>query len=347
MYDPNTEATNDEIVVAGHRELLRRNKEFRSLSVRWLKSEKFRRGFVLTADYHDLQQHTPRCALDWMLTAAQRVRLAEFQIGKFRWFFDNRFNFGAIICREKLPPLALTRENGRNFVSVEPLPDAPPPITVEQSWDCVSNLFKEQFRLAYRTPNEFGEVNSRLAGLSRLLRVVGGKLAVGDRFNEMPIMAHILFLIGTELRDLAEFSKVFKIPKLGYCEKRFSEILARIRESFNASVPLTPTKKYDTHKSYQGTTEDWKWFLEAESLGLDIHRSADLWELSRRYCEELRNRSMRGKAPRRTKSRGFSGSAILSKDIKNSRNTVKGHVKKIEHWIETRYPPRTFDAGAI
>jgi hypothetical protein len=63
--------TNAESVVAGHWELLRRNKEFRALSARWLKSEVFRRSHALSPNYHDMQNHTPRCAWDWMLTAAQ------------------------------------------------------------------------------------------------------------------------------------------------------------------------------------------------------------------------------------------------------------------------------------
>ena len=42
--------------------------------------EEFRHAHVLSSNYHNGEHHTPRCAWDWMLTAAQRVSLAEYQI---------------------------------------------------------------------------------------------------------------------------------------------------------------------------------------------------------------------------------------------------------------------------
>jgi hypothetical protein len=50
MYDPNSEKTEEEIVIAGHWELLRRNSAFRELSAQWSKSEEFRRTHALTSD---------------------------------------------------------------------------------------------------------------------------------------------------------------------------------------------------------------------------------------------------------------------------------------------------------
>jgi len=182
-----------------------------------------------------------------MLTTAQRARLAEFQIEKHHWFRDNEFNFGPIVCRENFSPAALTSKNWREFLRVEPLPNAPPPITVAQPWDCTPDLFKNQFRLAYASTNEFREVNARLDELGNILRIAGSKLAAGDPLKEIPIIAHYLFMFGSELRDLAEFSKVFKIPKCHYSEKKFKHFLEQIRESFRASNLLLPTKTYDLH----------------------------------------------------------------------------------------------------
>ena len=212
-YNPNCEATNAEKVIAGHWELLRRNKEFRALSARWLKSDKFRCSHALSPHYHDMQNHTPRCAWDWMLTAAQRVRLAKFQIESLHWLFDNDFNFGPIICRENFPPAAVTGKNWRGYLKVEPLPDAPPPITVGQSWNCTPDLFKQQFRLAYASANEFGEINARLQEHGNILARAASRLAAGDPLKEISVIADYLFALGSELRDLAEFSKVFNIPK--------------------------------------------------------------------------------------------------------------------------------------
>jgi hypothetical protein len=144
-----------------------------------------------------------------------------------------------------------------------------------------------------------------------------------------------------ELRDLAEFSKVFKIPKCRYSEKRFKSFLGQIHDSFKASNLLLPTKTYDTHESYQGTTEDWLWFLEAERLDLDIRKSADCYKLAEIYSEKLRQRAMRGKAPRRAKAHGHTGSKFSSKVIKNRRSVVKQHVRTIEKWILAAYPRQT------
>jgi len=67
-YDPNSQASNTEKVIAGHWELPRRNEEFRKLSRRWVQSEVFRQSHALSTHYHDMQNHTPRCARDWMLS---------------------------------------------------------------------------------------------------------------------------------------------------------------------------------------------------------------------------------------------------------------------------------------
>jgi hypothetical protein len=277
IYDPKCAATNEAKVVAARWECLRRNEAFRALSERWLESEEFRRAHALSPIYNDPQHHTPRCAWDWMLTARQRVELAEFQIEKRQWFIDSDFNFGPIICRRNFSLAAVTERNWREFLRVEPLPDPPSPLTVSQPWDHTPNLFKNQFRLASIGKIAFGEINPRLHEHANLMAIAASKLAAGDPLKEMPIIAHYLGEFGRELHKLAEFTKVFKIPKSRYSEKRFKQFLDQIRESFRASNWLLPKKTYDTHKSFLGTAEDWRWFLEAEGRGLDICNSADLY----------------------------------------------------------------------
>lgn len=343
MYDPNFEATNEETVIAAHWECLRRNSEFRSLSERWLNSEEFRHSHALTSDYDDSQHHTPRCALDWMLTTAQRVRLANFQIKSFKWKRDSRFNFGPIICRGNFSPPALALNNWQEFFSVQPMPDPPRHVHVSQSWDRTSDLFKIQFRIAYDSHGNFGEVNPNLCELAKFLREAAQSLTQHPRKKSVGI-ANALFWLGNQVRDLAEFYKVFAISKRHHSEKQFKELLHQIRDNFNASVPLIPTKKYTTHKSYYGTPEDWRWFLEAERLGLDVQKSADLRKLSVRYSEVLR--AMRGKAPPLAKTHGFTGEKISGKLVKNRRSTVKRHVLAIQEWIRNAYPPEHFDCEA-
>ncbi len=346
LYDPNSEATNSEQVVAGHWECLRRNAEFRSLANRWLASEEFRFVHVLSADYHNAQYHTPRCALDWMLTPVQRVRLAKYQIEKFHWFFDPHFNFGPVICQQKFSPAAVTGKNLSKFLHVEPMRNAPVPISVDHSWGSVPKLFKNQFRAAYGSRGAFGEINTRFHELSKILRVAAGKLAAGDPLNEASLIADLMFAFGSELRELAEFSKIFKIPRMRYSEKQFALFLEQIRESFKRENLLLPTKTYDTHQSYQGTTEDWRWFLNAERFGLDVGKSVDARKLAELYSEDLRHRKMRGNAPRRAKVEGFSGSKFSSRVLKNRRSTVRRHILAIQKWIRSAYPKPDANLGA-
>lgn len=339
MYNPNSEATNEEQVIAAHWELLRRNKKFRSLSARWLKSEKFRRGFVLTSAYHDLQRHTPRCAWDWMLTSEERVRLANFQIANLKWVFDSRYNFGPLICPQEFSAIEVTRENFRQYFRPECLPNPPAPLRVDQCWREVPDLFKTQFRTAYNSGFEFGEIASSLASVAKFLRDAA-VLLKRDALKNSVEVAKLLFNCGSELRDLAEFCKVYSIPRGCYSERQFKKFLERVRADFNATIPLTPTKKYDAHKSYYGTAEDWRWFLEAEWRGLDIRTSADLLALSKVYSEDLRGRVKRGNAPHRTNGYGFKGTSIRYKLVKNRRITVKRHIENIEKWIDDAYPPQ-------
>jgi hypothetical protein len=345
-YNPNSEATNKEKVIAGHWELLRRNKEFRSVSKLWLASEKFRRKHALGPVYCDMQNHTPRCAWDWMLTAKERVRLARYQIETWAWLLDREFNFGPIVCRQNFAAAAVTRQNLRSFVRVEPMRYAPPPLTVSQSWDCTPDEFKRQFQRAYSSAYEFGEINSRLAEIGKLLRIMSKKLDADDPLKEIPVIASFLCEFGSELRNTAEFWKVFKIPRSRVSEKQFKLFLGQINDAFKVDGLLVPTKKYDTHKSYQGTDEDWRWFLMAESRGLDIRKSADARKLAEIYSEDLRQRKMRGKAPRRAVAHGHTGTKFSSRVIKNRRSTVKRHVLAVEKWIRSAYPRRKPDPGS-
>jgi len=259
---------------------------------------------------------------------------------------DSNFNFGPIDSPETFSRSALTDKNWRDFLRVEPLPNPPPPLTVDQAWDSAPELFKKQFRLACRQTYEFGEVNTHLDETSKLLRKAASKLANGDPLKETPAIADYLWMLGNELRDLAEFCRIFKIPKSHYSEKQFKSFLTEIHRSFKESNLLIPTKTYDTHKSYLGTDEDWRWFLEAERLDLDIRKSADLTTLAKLYSEDLRRRAIQGAAPRRAKAHGFTDSKFSSKVIKNRRSVVKRHVLSIEKWVSAAYPRGTPEPGA-
>jgi hypothetical protein len=195
VYDPNTEPTNEETAIAGRWELLRRNSAFQEVAAQWIESEAFRRSHALTSEYHDLQNHTPRCALDWMLTTARRIALAKFQIEHRKWMVDPRFNFGPFLCRENFSAAKVTRENYREYHDIKPLPDAPPPLRVSHSWNVARDLFKKEFAIAYDASNRLTRLNERLEEISQTLRLAGRKLAHGDKPNEMSVIGAVFFLI--------------------------------------------------------------------------------------------------------------------------------------------------------
>lgn len=92
----NDKLSNDEQVFASFWELLRRNTEFQAIAKKWVASESFRKNHALTPDYCDFRRLATRCALDWMLTAKQRLELANFQIEKQTWQLGRYRNFGPI-----------------------------------------------------------------------------------------------------------------------------------------------------------------------------------------------------------------------------------------------------------
>src|SRR5207248_2708156 len=114
----------------------------------------------------------------------------------------------------------------------------------------------------------------------KLLGIAASRLATGNPLGEAKNIAKFLFDLSRKMRDLVEFSKVFIIPKRAQSEQTFNQSIEKFRQSLKSEKLLIPTKKYDLHRSYKGTREDWRWFLTAEHLGLDIRKSADLCKLA-------------------------------------------------------------------
>ncbi len=345
-YNPTSESTNSERVIAAIWECLRRNEKFRSVATQWLASADFRFAHAATVDYHNPQVHTQRCALDWMLTSAERIRLAEVQIAKFRWWTDHRFNFGPIQCDSNPALRARSRKELQTLLQPTPLPNPPQPITVEQSWSQVPEQFKAQFRFAHFSQQQFGELNQRLEEISKIVREMPAKLLGADAPKHLPQIADTLGRIGLELNELAQRNKIFVIPWSRYSNNRFQQMLDTVKASFSRAKMLVPTKRYDRHSSYLGTTEDWRWFLKAEHQRLNIQKSADLRTLATQYSEDLRQRAIQGKAPRRAKPHGFTGEKVPGTAVKNRRRTVARHVRSIQNWIALAYPPE-LDVPAV
>lgn len=347
-YNPATEASDEEKRYACRWELLRRCLQFRAVAKKWVATDSFRKAHALTPDYNDVL--VERCALDWMLTPEQRLDLARFQIEELRWKRHPHPNFGPITYRQK-SLVGMSRKNAADLLKLRPLQNAPKPVTPNEAWDKVSESFKRDFRLAVRPAllkSAFAPINSIIADASRLVRVIGRKLALGDPFHEMNGMAEALEEIGEKLHDLASLHQLYRLVRGPYSSKTFKGFLAQIEKDFSGPHgEIFDGRKYDRHRSYLGTVEDWRWFLEAERLGLGIRKSADLRTLSELYSEDLRQRKMRGKAPPRAKVHGHTGSKFSGKVIKNRRIVVKRHVRTIEKWILLAYLRLTVEPGAI
>ena len=332
----------NEQVFACRWELLRRNQQFRAVAEKWIASESFRKAHALTAEYRHFVRMVPCCALDWMLTPKQRLDLARFQIEMLTWKRNPHPNFGPIICCQK--SLArLSRENVTDFVELRQMKNAPEPVTPDRAWNNVPEPFKHQFRYAVLpSPLKpaFDSINKTIADTSRDVLLIARKLALGDKLGEMEGMIQRLLDRGFELHHLSNYFALYRIARGGYSNKTFNGYLERIKKDFSGAYgEIYATTKYDRHRSFLGTTEDWHWFLEAERRGLDIKKYADLYALAELYCENLRSRVIHGQAPRHAQAHGHTGTPFLSKYIKARRPAVRRHVLKIEEWIRTEYLP--------
>ena len=195
-------------------------------------------------------------------------------------------------------------------------------------WDAVPELFKRQFRFVMQ-PREpaFDSINETINKAVLAFGIISRKLQAGDPLQEMNEMANVAFEHVEELQQLAGNYRLYRIAHGDYSSAAFRRFFDRIKQDFSGKFgQIFSARKYDSHRSYLGTAQDWEWFLEAESRGLSIKKSADLYALAKLYCEDLHQRTIRGRAPPHTKPYGHTGSAFSSKAIKARRTAVKRHV---------------------
>ena len=337
-YDPTSEPTNAEQLAAARWECLRRNAKFQDVARQWVASEEFRHQHSLTTDYHHQETHFPRCALDWMLTPRQRVELFPYQVSKSRIFTDTRFNFGAIVQQQKIETQHLRRQAIPEFITAGPLPNAPRPLRLDDTWRSAPEEFRAQFRFATAPSNEFQDLTAKFRGRSFTLRLMAQKIADGDPMNEAQPMARYLQWLGDQFYDYGELYKVVAIPNGVYSTREMDEVLKKIRAIFANAKQIVPYKKYNLHKSYYGTTADWRWFLEAESRGLDKKKQPDLYKLAEIYSQHLKQLPAAARR-RNVHTIGFRGEKVPSRLLKSRRATILKHLDSIQKWIDDIYPP--------
>ena len=337
-YDPTSEPTNAEKVAAANWECLRRNPKFQDVARQWMASEEFRHQHSLTTDYHHSKTHFPRCALDWMLTPSQRVELFRYQVSHLHIYTDTRFNFGAIVQQQKIETQHLRRQAIPDFITAGPLPNAPRPLKLDDTWRSAPEEFRAQFRFVIAQPEELQDLTSAIRQRADPLRIMAQKVAAGDPMNEAQLMARDLQWLGDQFHDFGEFYKVIAIPNGVYTTRSIDEVLEKIRAIFANAKQIVPYKKYNLHKSYYGTTEDWRWFLEAESRGLDKKKQPDLYKLAEIYSEHLKQLPAAARR-RNVQTVGFRGEKVPSRLLKSRRATILKHLDSIQKWIDDIYPP--------
>jgi len=235
----------------------------------------------------------------------------------------------------------MSRKTAYDTIELRPLKNAPQPIRFSEAWGRASEPFKHQFRFAVHPwKPAFASINKTIEDAARSLGIIARKLQAGDPLHEVEIMAVHAFELGSALHLLSGNYRLYRFAHGDYSSKALNGFLERIKQDFSGPHGQTfSAKKYDSHRSYLGTAQDWQWFLEAETRELDTSVSVDLYELARLYCEDLRLRAIRRKAPRRTQAHGHTGARFKSKVVKNRRSAVKRHVVKIKEWIRKEYLP--------
>jgi hypothetical protein len=317
IYSPWDETRNLEQIRAAHWELLRRNQPFQSIAARWCKSPDFRLQHCLTSNYHNMQVHYQRCALDWMLSPTERLQLAEHQIVKLHWFRILRFNFGPIKACYTSSLLGKTSAKAiREALDIQPMHMTGRPICLDQNWSIVPAEFQQQFGFACIQPSEVSEITPAVQQAAALLRRVGHILARKELSrDELLKIAHDLARHGDELREMGEFNKIFSVPVTNYSRKGFESGLARIWTSFRDDGRIDSERKYNLHKSYLGTKEQWRWFLESEATS---QRAAAL-----KFARE------------KAKSQVWDSDSAWE----TYGQTIRRSVEAIEKWIARTYPP--------
>jgi hypothetical protein len=235
----------------------------------------------------------------------------------------------------------MSRKTAYEAVEVRPMRDSPGPITTAMSWNDVPEPFKIQFRYSSQPRRAaFASINKALAQTALDLGIIARRLQVGPRVEETESITNAVFEHAAELHQLAGNYRIYRIAHGDYSNAVFKRFFDSIKKDFSGEYgTIFSGRKYDAHGSYLGTAEDWKWFLEAESRGLEINKSADQYKLAILYSEDLRHRKIRGKAPPQTKAPGHTGSSFSSKTIKGRRSAVKRHVLNIQKWIKWMYQP--------
>jgi hypothetical protein len=342
LYDPTTEPNLGQRSSAGRWELLRRNAAFRRTARRWVLDRNFRLRHAQSEDYYNEVVHFPRCALDWMIPADQRIELARHQLSKGHWIGDLRFNFGPITAKLLCPAPLLSHQNIAQSFEVRPRSSSPFCLTLEQAWPETPPAFKDQFVVATRGDVKFEVLTEQLKEVGVYLRWAARRVLREDNSQKRLEIAETLFELGQQLLDKGEFQHVFGIPNELCSSGKLSEYIDAIRKHcFDAGQIVD---RYTRHASWLGTGNQWHYFLVAEQRGFDPTNTAHMAQLAGFYSEALKRGLHESTVRPNTKRHGFMGTGVPYKVIRNRRSTVREFITGLQEWIDNIYPPARWQA---
>ena len=308
-FNPATDVSSTEEQAAASRwECLRRNTEFRAVADRWM-SDASCRGKMIEDDPR------PRCALGWMLNPDEACHLAKdlAKIGKLK--LDERFNFGPFQQQFKATRLkgSLSFESLLDCFVLTPDRRHKSQLSYEHNWLQAPSGFRKQFLIACSGGKDF-HVHSGEVLRNQVCWVVN-RLLVCASAAEAQSIGRMLFEKFYDLREYSDKLLVLDVGDKVYPRWRVNELLEQVRHQ----IP-TMTGHSEEKRSWYGTTENWRWYLEWESNGHNVRETANS------YVKE--------KSPKQTATK-----SIAARE-RDARKTIKDHVDVIERWIKQTDPAR-------
>ena len=304
-------------------ELLRRNKRFSAYAQEWIDSERFRRRESIDFEgpkecYLQVSDYV-RCALDWMLTPEQRCNLAKDQIRNLTFKTQPEYNFGPILVQKNYSWIRepITRDTIGQMWKVAPDPRGESPLRISQPWDKTPNQFRNQFTLGFKGP-EMVCVDPTHNGHG-LFKHANQLLGNPDP-EEVKQIAQELVFLSDQLRRLGGDFLVFALPRVNLSRRLFDRMMKQIENDYlKAGLKITGPRRFDTRRSFLGTSEDWEWFLESEAQAFNHYSTAEVY-LRRKHP------NLQWKTRKESKRRQQIG------------GTIRKHVLAIRGWIDRVYP---------
>ena len=334
QYDPCQEKTNGEQVAAANWELLRRIPAFQETAKQWTASSEFRQQHVSSRGTY-AKNDPARCSLDWMLTPAERQRLAIFQTTHRLLFWPDssgpnavEWNFGPIIIEWDWGAQdGWLSKSIDKIVRIRAVNECADPLTLATNWTDAPARFKEQFRQATIGGSLLKEV--KLLEIGEILAKLGNALLAGEALSKEDQLAlgQYLFRQGNSLRAIDQNFKLAALPRVFMDERKLDETLGQIKAGLRF---LRRTgHDWNTKKSFLGTPNQWRRFLAWEAHRENAYKAAA--EFLREDDSRLTNRKGKQGEPSRSE---------IQRDIAGSINTA---VQAIKSWFPRLYPDRDLE----